>query len=173
MDKWFANTLPWDYWDSWSPALNQIEGALAIIAACIPTLKPVVAALVPSLFNSTNPANYGSENFVASRTFGGGSVTRPGHTSVVPNAFVLQNMGHTHTTIRAQRSGQSLDDSEEESMTANGIVRRTQVSWIFLSLELSIHTNSRDPELTKVQVDVSYDVEMLSAKGSSDELYKP
>lgn len=116
-----------DYWDSWGPALGQIESALAIIAACIPTLKPVVAAWVPSFF--PNEASCGTDNtYLATTTFGGTRVTRSGHTSVVPNAFVLSNRGHTRTTIR----GHSPDGSEEEIMTSNGIMRRTQVRFQIL-----------------------------------------
>lgn len=110
-----------DYWNSWGPALGQIESALAIITACIPTLKPALAAWIPSLF--AGEPSYGSEKFLATRTVGGTAVTRPGHSSIVSNAFALHNTGHTRTTIR----GHSPEWSEEETMTSNGIVRRTKV----------------------------------------------
>lgn len=58
--------------------MTQIEGVLGIIAACTPTLKPVLVALLPSLF-TTSADNYGFEHFIASRTFGGTSIARPDH----------------------------------------------------------------------------------------------
>lgn len=112
-----------DYFNSWGPVLGQIESALAIITACIPTLKPVAAIWFPALL-PTKTDNYGSENFMASRTFGGTAVTRPGHSSVVPNTFVLRNLGRTRNTIR----GHSPSESEEEIMAAHGITRTTRVS---------------------------------------------
>lgn len=131
LEKVLVGTLPFDYYDSWSPALSQIEGVLAIIAACIPTLRPFVAALVPSLFDSETP-KYGSENLVAGRAFGGSMVAgrRAGLPSAGPNTFVLQTMGHTRTTIRAQRPSESPHrGSEDEVMTLSGIVMKTEVSF--------------------------------------------
>lgn len=120
----FDHTEHFDYWNSWGPALGQCEIDLAIIAACIPTLKPVVAAWLPSIFIS-EPYQGSHENYFSTTTFGGtrASASRPGHASIVPNAFVLSSMGHTHTTIR----GHSPDESEEEIMTSSGIMRKTQV----------------------------------------------
>lgn len=53
-----------------------------------------------------------------------------GHSSVVANTFVRQNMGLARTTIRAQQPDHSLEESEleDEIITSNGIIRRTQVS---------------------------------------------
>lgn len=124
----FTDTASFDYWNSWSPALGQCEIDLAIIAACIPTLKPVVAAWLPSIFTSEPPYQESSEDCFATTTFGGtkaSASSRSGlHAGVVPpNAFVLSSMGHTRTTIR----GHPPDESEEEILTSNGIMRRTQV----------------------------------------------
>lgn len=122
----FTNAEQFDYWNSWGPALGQCEIDLAIIAACIPTLKPVVAVWFPSIFIS-EPYQGSHENYFATTTFGGtgASASRPGHARIVPNAFVLSTMGHTHTTIR----GHSPDGSEEEIMTSSGVMRKTQVNY--------------------------------------------
>lgn len=122
----FTQAKHFDYWNSWGPALGQCEIDLAIIAACIPTLMPVLAAWLPSIFIS-EPYQGSHENYFATITFGGtraSAPSRPGHASIVPNAFVLSSMGHTRTTIR----GHSPDGSEEEIITSSGIMRKTQVN---------------------------------------------
>lgn len=138
----FTDTESFDYWNSWGPALGQCEIDLAIIAACIPTLKPIVAAWLPSIFTSEPAYHESSENCFATTTFGGtkASGSRSGHAGVVPNVFVLSSMGRTRTTIR----GHSPDESEEEEiMTSNGIMRRTRVDVVYTNTTPYANHNSR------------------------------
>lgn len=121
----FTDAEHFDYWNSWGPALGQCEINLAIIAACIPTLKAVVAAWVPSVSSSSSEADYGNtDNCFATTSFGGTRVRKSVHVRLAPDAFALSSVGHTHTTIR----GHPLDESEAEIMTSDGIVQIEQVS---------------------------------------------
>ncbi|CAN8103497.1 unnamed protein product [Discula destructiva] len=132
-----------DYWDSWGPALGQIESALAIITACIPTLRPVVATWMPSILASE--PDYGSADFLASRTFGGGTMMpRAGRrASAVSDAFELHRVGRARTTIRSH----STYGSEDGIVASNNMMKKTQV-------------------------DVSYNMETMSAMESSQETCK-
>lgn len=85
-------------------------------------MKPVLAALFPSFFG--NAKVYGADVFLASATFGGTKVKDSVHKSIMPNAFVLIDMGQICTEIR----GHSPEDREEEIMTSHGIMKRIQVS---------------------------------------------
>ncbi|KAH6973068.1 hypothetical protein BKA56DRAFT_659954 [Ilyonectria sp. MPI-CAGE-AT-0026] len=99
---------------------SSIEVNLAIIASCGPALRPLFRRMFPGLFSnkSSNDRDYNTPS-----NYGTGTARR--HTNITGN-FPLKeiNGGKTHTEIR----GHSPNESEEEIMTYNGIIRSTTVN---------------------------------------------
>lgn len=150
----------YDFMNTWGPAYSQIESDLAIISACAPALRPLLSSWFPKLFQSEQ--SWGAENYFKNTVGGsrGGSKmsksgNRPG---TIPDAFQLQDMGHTRTEIR----GESPNGSEEEIMTSNGIMKKTQVR----SRLSSIMRASSGDKADYAKVDISYDAKTLSSKES-------
>ncbi|KAF5717235.1 integral membrane protein PTH11 [Fusarium mundagurra] len=96
--------------------LSSIEVNLAIIACCIPALRPLFRRMFPRLFSGKSSTENGKYNTPSSR-YGNGTAG--------VSSFHLKDMhrSRTQTEIR----GYSPNGSEEEIMTYNGILRTTAV----------------------------------------------
>lgn len=120
----------YDFMNTWSCAYSQIESDLAIISACAPALRPLLARWCPRLFQ-TDLGSGATANYGASTTIGG---TKPGSRggmlagsrAAAPAAFHLREIGRG-PAVRTEIRGHTPDESEEELMTPNGIMKKTQV----------------------------------------------
>ncbi|KAK7429462.1 hypothetical protein QQZ08_004054 [Neonectria magnoliae] len=117
--KFYDHDPNYDSRNTLGDTLSSIEVNLAIIACCGPALRPLFRRMFPGLFSnkSSNDRDYNTPNY------GTGTGRRITTTN---GTFPLKDMhtGKTHTEIR----GHSPNESEEEIMTYNGIIRTTAVN---------------------------------------------
>ncbi|KAH6884190.1 hypothetical protein B0T10DRAFT_579599 [Thelonectria olida] len=113
----------YDSRDTLGDTLSAVEVNLAIIAACGPALRPLFRKMFPGLFsNKSSNENYNTPSNYASN-YGTGTGRR--HTNM-NQSFPLKDM-HVNKT-RTEIRGHSPNESEEEIMTYNGIIRTTAVN---------------------------------------------
>lgn len=115
----------YDSRDTLGDTLSAVEVNLAIIAACGPALRPLFRKMFPGLFsNKSSNEQYNTPSNYASN-YGTGTGRRG---TTLNQSFPLKDMhvSKTRTEIR----GHSPNESEEEIMTYNGIIRTTAVSRI-------------------------------------------
>ncbi|EXK25349.1 hypothetical protein FOXG_17561 [Fusarium oxysporum f. sp. lycopersici 4287] len=133
----------YDSRDTLGDTLSAVEANLAIIAACGPALRPLFRKMFPGLFsNKSSNENYNTpRNYVSN--YGTGTDRRHAN---INQSFPLKDMhvSKTRTEIR----GHSPNESEEEIMTYNGIIRT-------------------------IAVDVRYDQATLDGRESETEFSEP
>lgn len=105
----------------------QLETSVAIIAACGPALKPLVAQWFPRREKSTTYfANKGSPYYGGSNLFRTTASTNHNRLGSHPDdAFALRRMGSDRAS---GGRGRSSSESEESIMTYHGIMRKTEIT---------------------------------------------
>lgn len=134
----------YDYIRGWDTAWSQIESTLAIIAACIPPLRPLLTVLMPGLFPPAGSAQPGvdSEACFATATVGGTKMPGSGHRRAgvqqaggggdEDESFELKHMGRSRAGVRAQAPSASQEDmmagpGASEAITRVGLCPRVPV----------------------------------------------
>lgn len=109
----------YDYINGWGTSYSQIESCTAIISACVPAVRPLLASMMPGWF-PTVERGAGSEACFATATIGGIQMSGPGHKSAGAHDEALQpkQLGQTHGGI----GGYSPSGSEEEMIGHHGIM---------------------------------------------------
>ncbi|KAI3393106.1 hypothetical protein diail_4735 [Diaporthe ilicicola] len=107
----------YDFTNTWGPSYSAIEVNLAITAACIPALRPLLRTWFPRLFRTSSSKQSGS--YQKHRYYAEG---RSGN----DRSIRMQNMGHTRANVRGGRD--SPTDSQEEMFKSAGIMKTTNVN---------------------------------------------
>lgn len=105
----------YDFTNSWGPSYSSIEPNVAIFAACIPALRPLLRNWFPRIFSQSSSKQTGS--YQKQRDYGN---PRSG----IARSIQLHDMGQTRAEIR---SGLSRDNSQDEINTSTGIMMTTMV----------------------------------------------
>lgn len=106
----------YDFTNSWGPSYSSIEPNLAIIAACIPSLRPLLRQWFPRIFSQSSSKQTG--RYQKQHDYGN---ARSGHA----RSTHLHDIGLTRAEVQ---SGLSRDDSQDDILTCAGIMKTTMVS---------------------------------------------
>lgn len=147
----FFDTETYDFGNTWGPSYSTIEPNVAIIAACIPSLTPLLRRWLPGVFGTTAKKS-------SSPTDG-----KHGFSGDGSRSMQLHNMGRSRAEVRG---GYTADGSQEDILSRNGgIVKTTLVSrGSLVPCPIFIKSHYR-------QVNVSYantSVSATSGRGSND-----
>ena len=106
----------YDFTNTWGPSYSSIEPNLAIIAASVPSLRPLLRKWFPGIFSQSSSKQTGRyhkhHDYVNASS---------GHS----RSIHLQDLGQSRAKVQ---SGHSPDDSQEEIITSAGIMKTTMVS---------------------------------------------
>lgn len=105
----------YDFTNTWGPSYSAIEINLAITAACIPALRPLLRKWFPQLFRNSSSNQSGP--YQKQRYYEEGR-------SANSRSIQLQNIGQTRADIR---STEPPSESQEEIFNSNGIMKTTDV----------------------------------------------
>lgn len=106
----------YDFTNTWGPSYSAIEINLAITAACIPALRPLLRRWFPQLFRNSSSNQSGP--YQKQRYYGEGR-------SANSRSIQLHNIGQTRADIRS--GAESPTESQEEMVNSNGIMKTTNV----------------------------------------------
>ncbi|KAL1882853.1 hypothetical protein Daus18300_000491 [Diaporthe australafricana] len=107
----------YDFGNTWGPSYSAIEINLAITAACVPALRPLLRTWFPRLFRTSVSKESGScqkHPYCAEGRSGNERSIR------------MHSMGHTRANMRSVR--ESPTDSQEEIFRPVGIMKTTNVN---------------------------------------------
>ncbi|KAK2613378.1 hypothetical protein N8I77_000296 [Diaporthe amygdali] len=107
----------YDFANTWGPSYSAIEINLAITAACIPALRPLLRTWFPRLFRTSHSKQSGP--YQKQRYYAEGR-------SDNDRSIKMQSMGHTRADVRSGRD--TPTDSREEIFKSSGIMKTTNVS---------------------------------------------
>lgn len=126
----FFDKETYDFGDTWGPSYSTIEPNVAIIAACIPSLTPLLRRWLPRVFGtSVKKSSPSWEN---------------GYSGEGSRSMQLHNMGRTCAEVRG---GHMLSGSQEEMIPSEGIVKTT---WVHLFPHHFTHAATY-PMLTQIR----------------------
>ncbi|KAG8169934.1 hypothetical protein KVR01_000679 [Diaporthe batatas] len=106
----------YDFGNTWGPSYSAIEINLAITAACIPALRPLLRRWFPQLFRNASSEQSGP--YQQQRYCGEGRSTNS-------NSMRLGSLGQTRADLRS--GAPSSTDSQEEIFKSNPIMKPTNV----------------------------------------------
>ncbi|ROW05705.1 hypothetical protein VMCG_05214 [Cytospora schulzeri] len=115
----FANffwTSDYDFTNSWGPSYSSIEPNLAIIAACTPSLRPLLRKWFPRIFSQSSSKQTG--RYQKQQDYGN---PRSGQT----RSIHLNDLGQTRAAVQ---SGISRGDSQDEILASTGIIKTAMVN---------------------------------------------
>lgn len=109
----------YDFANTWGPSYSAIEINLAITAACIPALRPLLRRWFPHLFRSASSSGQSGPYHQKQRYYG-----QEGR-SANSKSIRLESIGQTRADVRS--GARSPTDSQERIFGSNGIVKTTNV----------------------------------------------
>lgn len=108
----------YDFANTWGPSYSAIEINLAITAACIPALRPLLRRWFPRMFRNASSEQSGP--YQKQRNYGEGR-------SANSKSIRLESLGQTRADIRS--GARSPADSQEEIFNSDGIMKTTNVRY--------------------------------------------
>lgn len=106
----------YDFANTWGPSYSAIEINLAITAACIPALRPLLRRWFPQLFRGSSSKESGP--YQKQRYYEEGR-------SANSRSIRMQSLGHTRADIRS--GAESPTGSQEEIFKSDGIMKTLNV----------------------------------------------
>lgn len=106
----------YDFMYTWAPSYSPIEVNLAITAACLPALRPLLRTWFPRLFGTYNIEQSGP---YLNRN------CRNGDRSAEEGSIMMSNLGNRHVDARGR--SHSPTGSQDSIFNSGGIRRTTEV----------------------------------------------